>query len=149
MELILEGEIYLERFSGKGGWTYVPLKKESFNGVESFGMLKVSGQIDGYKFDNKNLMPKGDGTLFLPVAKAIRNEIQKEAGELVYIKLFKRSIPKDVPDEVIACLKDVPGKYERFMKLSQKKQKEWVKFIYEKDSINSMTKRILRLIDEL
>jgi len=149
MDLIFEGEIYLERFSGKGGWTYAPLKKELFKGLKSFGMLKVSGQIDYYTFEDKHLMPMDDGRLFLPVAKAIRKEIQKEAGQSVFIRLFKRSLPTGIPEEVIDCLKDVPGKYESFMKLPHREQKKWIKYIYEKDSINSITKRILRLIDEL
>ncbi len=149
MDLILEGDIYLERFSGKGGWTYIPLKKEDFTGVKSFGMLKVSGRIDNYDFDDKHLMPMGDGSLFLPVSKAIRKEIQKEAGERVSVRLFKKSLPKGIPEELIDCLKDVPGKYEAFLKLSQKEQKDHIKYIYERDSVDSITKRIFRLIDEL
>ncbi len=149
MRLIFEGNIYLERFTGKGGWTYVPLKKESFKGVKSFGMLKVSGNIDGYTFEDKHLMPKGDGTLFLPVAKNIRNLIGKEAGDPVQVKLFKNEAPQSIPAELMDCLKDVPGKYESFQKLSKSAQKEWLEYIYEKESLDIRTKRIIKLLEEI
>ncbi|MHA7130431.1 YdeI/OmpD-associated family protein [Algoriphagus namhaensis] len=149
MRLILEGDYYLERFDGKGGWTYLPLRKESFAGVKSFGMLKVSGQIDDFSFEKKHLMPKGDGTLFLPVAKEIRQKIGKEAGDRVHVKLFRPEIPKGIPEEILACLEDVPGKKEAFFTLTPSAQRKWVEYIYENDSLDIRTQRVIQLLQEL
>ena len=149
MKKILEGNFYLERFTGKGGWTYVPLQKQQFTGVKSFGMLKVWGKIDEQSFEEKHLMPKGDGTLFLPVAKDIRKEIKKEAGDLVYLELFVPESPSSTPQDLIDCLKDDPGKLESWERLSQAEQKEWVDYIYETQSLNLQTKRILKLLQQL
>ena len=92
MELILEGDFYLERFSGKAGWTYIPFPKENITAKNPFGMLKVSGSIDEYQFENKHLMPVGDGRLFLPLAKQIRKKIKKEAGDSVHLKLYRQAL---------------------------------------------------------
>ncbi len=149
MELILEADFYLERFSGKGGWTFIRLPQENFQGKKSFGMLKVSGKIDSYTFEGKHLMPIGDGSLFIPVAKAIRNEIKKEEGDRVHLKLYRDEIPTKAPQELIDCLQDDPGKLQLFEKLPKSEQEKWIEYIYGTSSLDAQTERILKLLEQL
>lgn len=149
MELILEGDFYLERFSGKGGWTFVRLPLEIFPDGKAFGMLQVSGEVDSYTFEGKHLMPIGDGSLFLPVAKAIRTIIKKEEGDQVHLKLLRDEIPSEATQELIDCLNDDPGKYSLFQKLPKADQTKWVEYIYGTSSLDAKTERILKLLAEL
>jgi hypothetical protein len=149
MELILEGDFYVERFAGKGGWTFVRLPFEIFSNGKAFGMLTVSGKVDSYTFEGKHLMPIGDGSLFLPLAKPIRTFIKKEEGDRVHLKLYRDAIPTEAPAELIDCLNDDPGKLQLFQKLPKADQTNWVEYIYGTSSLEAKTERILKLLTEL
>ncbi|RAI95191.1 DUF1905 domain-containing protein [Algoriphagus yeomjeoni] len=149
MEQIVSGEFLMERFPGKGGWTYIKLPLTIFPSAKAFGMMKVSGSIDDFAFEGKHLMPMGNGHIFLPVAKPIRTKIGKKEGDVVWVKLFREEIPEKLPQELIDCLQDDSGKYDLFQKLNQAKQKEWIEFIYSSDEIEERTERIIKLLNHL
>ncbi|GAB3226893.1 DUF1905 domain-containing protein [Algoriphagus aestuariicola] len=146
MELILEGEFLLERFPGKGGWTFIRIPVGQLPGGKAFGMVKLNGSVDDFEFVGKHLMPMKKGILFLPISKPIRTHIGKEEGDVVRLKLFREDIPSSIPQELIDCLKDDPGKLPLFQKLSEAKQKEWVEFIYSADSDQAKADRIIKLL---
>ncbi|TFV95762.1 DUF1905 domain-containing protein [Algoriphagus kandeliae] len=149
MKKIFEGIIYLEKFSGKGGWTYarIPLTFEKKG--HYFGMRQVSGKVDDFTFDKKQLMPLGDGALFLPISKDIRKVIKKEVGDPINLLLEVPDTPTEAPEELIDCLKDYPGKFEAFLALEEKEKSEWMEFIYAAKSENEKAERIIRLLDSL
>lgn len=149
MELIIEGEFLLERFPGKGGWTFVRIPNMLLPSAKSFGMIKLSGQIDEFEFEGKHLMPMGKGQLFFPVPKVIRNAIGKEEGETVLVKLFREEIPNKIPQELIECLEDDPGKLSLFYKLDDAAQKHWIEYIYSANSEEAKANRIVKLLVEL
>lgn len=149
MELILEGKLFLERFPGKGGWTFVRVPVSILSQGKAFGMLKVSGEIDDYEFEGKHLMPMGDGYLFMPISKPIRKAIAKEEGDQVHIKLYRDEIPSSIPEELIACLEDDPGKLSLFKRLSDSEQKQWIEYIYMASSDDSKAQRIVKLLSDL
>ncbi len=78
----------LEKFSGKGGWTYAAIPEILPDQKAHFGWIKVKGSIDGYHFKSYKLMPMGNGKLFLPVKAEIRKKIGKNAGDYVDVILF-------------------------------------------------------------
>ncbi|WP_144606081.1 DUF1905 domain-containing protein [Algoriphagus algorifonticola] len=149
MELILEGDFYLERFSGKAGWTYIPFSKENISAKNPFGMLKVSGSIDEYQFKDKHLMPIGDGRLFLPLAKQVRKKIKKEAGDSVHLKLYRQALPDSAPPELLDCLRDDPGKLRLFDLIPTEEKEKWVSFIYSANSEEEKATRIVKLLEAL
>ena len=63
----------------KGGWTYV-VWPNSVKFFGTYGLVKVSGTIDGYPFKS-SFMAMGDGRHMLPVKVEIRRAIGKEVGE--------------------------------------------------------------------
>jgi Domain of unknown function (DUF1905) len=68
----------LEKFVGKGGWTYTQIPEITPHKSNPFGWVKVRGSIDGYAIQNYHLMSMGNGKLFLPIKAAIRKQIQKK-----------------------------------------------------------------------
>lgn len=146
---LVDGEFLLERMQGKGGWTFVKFPKDILATSKAFGMMKVSGSIDDFSFEGKHLMPMGNGYIFLPVAKPIRTKIGKNEGETVWVKLYREEIPEELPQELIDCLKDDPGKHELFQKLSKSQQKHWLEHIYSTDKIEERSERIIKLLYHL
>lgn len=149
MQLIVEGTFMLERFPGKGGWTFIKLSGELITMGKSFGMMEISGSIDDFTFKGKHLMPMGNGYVFLPVAKPIRKAIGKEEGDEVIVRFFRKEIPNKLPKELIDCLNDDPGKLELFKKLTKIEQQHWIKHIYSTEDIDSRSIRIIKLLDSL
>lgn len=149
MEQIISGEFYLEKFSGKGGWTFIKIPIALLPSGRPFGMLKVCGTIDDFAFEGKHLMPMGDGFLFLPIAKPIRQAIKKEEGDRVHFILYRDEIPTSIPNELISCLEDDPGKLQLFEKLTDAEQKHWIEYIYSSNSDDTKVQRILRLLVDL
>jgi hypothetical protein len=78
----------LEKFPGKGGWTYAAIPEVLQDKHAPFGWVQVKGSIDDYEIKNYKLMPMGKGKLFLPVKAAIRKKIGKEAGDWVKVTLY-------------------------------------------------------------
>ena len=149
MELILEGEFLLERFPGKGGWTYIRVPVSLLPSGKAFGMVKLNGSIDQFEFVGKHLMPMKKGILFLPVSKPIRSQISKEEGDIVVLRLYREEIPSNIPQELIDCLNDDPGKLPLFYQLQQAVQNHWIEYIYSADSEESKADRIVKLLSEL
>ncbi len=149
MQLLIEGEFFLERFTGKGGWTFVRLPVSPLGAKTHFGMLKVSGSLDSFEFEGKTLMPMGDGFLFLPVSKEIRTKIQKEEGDKVYLRLFRNGIPDHLTDELKDCLLDDPGKLELYQALPATEQVRWLEMIYSAGDDEQKAERIVRLLEYL
>jgi hypothetical protein len=149
MEKLIEGEFFLEKFSGKGGWTFVRLPISQLGAKTHFGMLKVSGSVDSFEFKEKTLMPMGDGFLFLPISKEIRTQIKKGEGEKVILQLFRNGIPTQLTEELRDCLLDDPGKLELYLSLGSDEQTRWLETIYSATSEEQKAERIVRLLEYL
>ena len=149
MKLITEGTYRLEKFSGKGGWTYIKLPGELIKSGKAFGMMKISGSIDDYSFGEKHLLPMGNGYVFLPVAKPIRKILGKEEGDEVEIKFYQDELPEGIPQELIECLQDDPGKLELFRQLTKEEQEKWISYIYSIEDIEAKSNRIIKLLNSL
>ncbi|MEY3398621.1 MAG: hypothetical protein RL220_1215, partial [Bacteroidota bacterium] len=71
----------LEKFPGKGGWTYARIPEILQDKHSPFGWVRVKGSIDDVEFSSYHLMPMGNGQLFLPVKADIRKKIGKKEGD--------------------------------------------------------------------
>ena len=146
---ITDKNYLLEKFPGKGGWTYAIFPEIPMQKRFPFGMMKVKGHIDNYQLDNFKLMPFGNGLLFLPVNAKIRKAIKKEAGDQVHIQLFEDERPQGIPDEIMDCLKDAPKALTRFLKLPDWEQKLYIESVLDAKKQDTQVERIVRMIDKL
>lgn len=149
MQPLLNKSCLLQKFPGKGGWTYAALPELLQNKINPFGWVRVKGTIDGYPIQRYHLMPMGNGLLFLPVKAEIRKKIKKQTGDKVHVILFADNDPLEIPDELLACLQDEPAAYAFFQSLTESEQEKCVKWIYGAKTASTRIERINKSIQQL
>jgi Uncharacterized protein conserved in bacteria len=150
-EHALINDVYLlEKFSGKGGWTYARIPEVRAKKNTPFGWKKVKGSIDGYEIRQFHLMPMGNGILMLPVKADIRKKIGKKAGDKVHVVLYADNDAIEVPAELQQCLDDEPAALRFFNKLSDSEKRYYIQWVYtakrEETRISRLAKTINRLV---
>ncbi len=148
---LVQGKFLLEKFPGKGGWTYAPIPEILQNPDTPFGWVTVRGQIDTWELKQVKLMPMGDQkSLFLPVKALIRKKIKKEAGDWVEIVLYAEDRKVEIPEEVRACfeMEEAPL-WETFQSFPEAQRKAYLDWIYEAKTEESKAQRIVKMMERL
>ncbi len=147
-EPIVNKEYLLQKFPGKGGWTYAAIPEVTQNKKTRFGWVKVKGAIDGYPLKQCKLMPMGDGKLFLPVKAAIRKEIRKQEGDFVRIILYPDLSSTDIPEEILLCFENEPNStYQNFLEFNDNEKKAYLDWIYDAKTEETKAQRIVKMMD--
>jgi len=146
---LINKQYTLEKFQGKGGWTFVQIPEIPQNKSNHFGWVKVKGSIDDYEIKKYHLMPMGNGKLFLPVKAEIRKKIKKHEGDIVRVILYPDDEAMEVPAEFTVCLKDDPGADQFFQSLSESEQKFYIEWIYSAKKEETKISRMAKAIDRL
>lgn len=146
---LFEGTILLEKFTGKGGWTYARIPATVKQSGKPFGWVVVSGSIDALQFEKVKLMPTGDGHLFLPVKKAWRQALAKECGDTVSIILYAADIPDKLPHAAIELLDLFPECRQRYHSLPRNVQQEWIERIHTAPDEQQLEKLLGKFVDFL
>lgn len=149
MKPLVNKKYLLERFPGKGGWTYARIPEILQDKKAHFGWVKVRGTIDGYEISNYHLMPMGNGSLFLPVKAEIRKKIKKNEGDKVHVILYPDNEPLVIPEEMLLCLQDEPVALKFFNSLSESEQKYYIQWIYSAKKEDTKVDRIVKAINRL
>lgn len=153
MKPLVNKKYRLEKFQGKGGWTFARIPEIPQDKKAHFGWVKVRGTIDGFEIRKYHLMPMGNGFLFLPVKAEIRKSIKKKEGDLVHVILYPDTEPLEIPEEMLLCLKDEDKAYRFFKSLSESEQKFYIQWVYsakkEETKIDRLAKTINRLLQGL
>ena len=146
---LVDKKYLMQRMSGKGGWSYIEIKEISPDHKAHFGMVRVKGYIDSYEIKQYNLMPMGNGNLFLPVKAEIRKKIKKEAGDLVHVILYLDASPLVIPQELIDCLNEYPEAMEFYESLTQSEKRLYLNWVYSAKQEETKANRIIKMIDKL
>lgn len=149
MKPLINKKYRLERFNGKGGWTYARIPEIPQDKKAHFGWVKVRGTIDGFEIRKYHLMPMGNGHLFLPVKAEIRKKINKKEGDLVHVILYPDNEPLDVPEEMLLCLKDEPAALRFFNSISESERKFYIEWIYSAKKEETKVDRLAKSINML
>ncbi|OLY93818.1 Bacteriocin-protection, YdeI or OmpD-Associated [Cnuella takakiae] len=148
-EQLVDKECLLQKFPGKGGWTYAPIPEIQPDRHAHFGWVRVRGAIDGSPISNYHLMPMGNGQLFLPVKAEIRKKIGKQAGDYVRVTLFADKLPTEIPEELRLCLADEPRALTAFLSYTDGEQKAFIDWIYNARTEATKVERIAKSIDKI
>lgn len=146
---LINKEYILEKFPGKGGWTFAAIPEVLQNKNTPFGWVKVKGTIDDYEIKNYRLMPMGSGKLFLPVKAEIRKKIGKTEGDFVKVVLYADEDPTEIPDELLQCLIDDPTAHNIFLSYTDGEQKAFIDWIYSAKTIETKVERIAKTLTML
>lgn len=139
----------MEKYPGKGGWTYVVLPEVMQDKSAPFGWVQVKGTIDGYPIKNYKLMPMGNGKLFLPIKAAIRKVISKTTGDTVHVILYPDNDPLEIPETFLVCLQDEPLAYQHFLVFTEGQKKEYVDWINTAKTDTTKVKRIANAVNRI
>lgn len=146
---IIEGEFLVEKFPGKGGWTYVKLdvvlKKEW---VKS-GWTKVKGIIAGHEIEGYKIAPMGKGLFMLPLKADLRKKTNIKEGDKIYLTLEYDPSTLVVPEELMDCLEHFSKAKTFFLSMTEANQKYYIDWISESKTDETKVNRINRVIDRL
>ena len=92
-EPLVNQRLLLERFPGKGGWTFARIPEIPKSKRSHFGWQKVRGFIDDYEVKQFQLMPMGKGQLFIAVKAEIRKAINKSEGDWIMLYYILWNLP--------------------------------------------------------
>lgn len=146
---LVDNDYLLQKFKGKGGWIHVAFPEIKQDKRSYFGLVKVRGRIDNYEISNANLMPVGDGTMFLAVNSEIRKQIGKNEGDMVHVTLYSLELPPVDTEDFFICLQDEPAALERFNRLPENEQQKLLEWIYSVKNDQLKVERIAQTIDRL
>ncbi|NOU20081.1 MAG: DUF1905 domain-containing protein [Bacteroidales bacterium] len=146
---LVNKEYLLEKFPGKGGWTYAAIPEVLQDKHSPFGWVKVKGSIDNYEFKNYHLMPMGNGSLFLPVKADVRKNIGKKEGDWINVVLYADNAPTEIPQELLICLMDDPTSHKVFLSYSDGEQKAFIDWIYSAKTDDTKVERIVKTLNKL
>ena len=139
----------LEKYPGKGGWTYTVISEISPDKRQRFGWVKVKGFIDDYEIKGYRLAPMANGKMFFPVRAEIRKKIKKQEGDWIKLVLFADNDPLYIPDDFLVCLRDDPAAYKTFNALDESNKKQYVDWIYSSKKEETRIDRMAKAIDRL
>jgi hypothetical protein len=146
---LVDKEYLLQKYPGKGGWTYAIISEVSREKRSRFGWVQVKGHIDGFKIKNYKLMPLSNGDLFLPVRAEIRKATGKKAGDWVKVVLYEDNSPVEIPEELRACLEEDPIANKNFLSYTDGQRKEYIDWIYSAKTDETKVKRIVDTLNRL
>ncbi|HHB79372.1 MAG TPA: DUF1905 domain-containing protein [Saprospiraceae bacterium] len=140
----------LQRFCGKGGWTYALIPEIKPDSSNPFGWVVVKGLIDDCQLSQVKLMPMGNGQLFLPVKAEIRRKIHKNAGDIVFIELYMDDSAIHIPDEILECFKEEPESVlNTFLSFTAGQQKSYLDWIQAAKREETRVGRIATMIERV
>ncbi|MBF9236182.1 DUF1905 domain-containing protein [Hymenobacter sp. BT683] len=149
---LFNAEVTLERFPGKGGWTYAPVGQLPFKVKTHFGNLKVRGQLDEVVLAEAHLMPMGKGLRLLPVNAELRKRLGKQAGDVVHLQLFAIEAPSALAvslADFTECLAEVPAALGAFQQLTAAEQQAWLAWVSHAEADEEKVARIEQAMAQL
>lgn len=146
---LINQKYLLEKYPGKGGWTYAIIPEIIQDKQSPFGWVKVKGFIDDYEFKNHNLMRLADGRIFFSVRAQIRKIIGKKEGDWVHIVLYPDRDPTEIPEEFLLCLSEYPSAHKKFLTYTDGKQKEFIDWIYSAKTEETKVARFAEAINRI
>jgi Domain of unknown function (DUF1905) len=147
--IIKDEKLELKYQSGKGAWTYHLRIPNSKNIEGKWGDIKVSGFIDNFKIEARNLAPiKGEDKM-LSINGEIRNAINKKGGDIVTVTLYLLSNKEKITESQILETFKESNVLKAFEKLNEVEKNEILERIISQKDEEKQIKMIIKHIDKL
>lgn len=147
--IVQDQELVIQHWPGKGAWTYHLIIPNSRDIPGTWGHIKVSGTIDGYAFEARNLAPRTNQDKMLSVNAAIRQRLGKQAGDTVRVTMYRAEAPTlSTEADVRACLEDA-GVLAQFNARPPDDQQALLRPVLAQPDEAGQEKKILALIATL
>jgi hypothetical protein len=134
---------------GKGAWTYHLRIPNSKHIDGKWGDIKVSGLIDAYKIEARNLAPVKGEDKMLSVNSEIRKAINKKGGDIVTVSLYLLSKKEEITEKQILETFKESGVLEAFEKLNESEKNAILESILSQKIEEKQIKIIIKHIDKL
>jgi hypothetical protein len=150
MEYIIKDEkLEFKYQSGKGAWTYHLRIPNSKNIEGKWGDIKVSGFIDNFEIEARNLAPiKGEDKM-LSINGEIRKAINKKGGDFVTVTLYLLSNKERITESQILETFKASNVLKAFKRLNALEKKEILGSIISQKNEEKQIKIIIKHIDKL
>ena len=150
MEYIIKDEkLELKYQSGKGAWTYHLRIPNSKNIEGKWGDIKVSGFIDNFEIEARNLAPIRGEDKMLSINAEIRKAINKKGGDFVTVTLYLLSNKEKITENQILETFKESNVLKAFRKLNEVEKNEILNSIISKKGEGKQIKIIIKHIDKL
>jgi hypothetical protein len=133
----------------KGSWPYYIQIPNTKDIKGTWGKIKVSGCIDSYQIECKNLaILKGEDKIF-PVNEAVRKAINKDGGDFVTVTLYLLNKKEEISEKQILETFKESDISKLFTSLSKTEQNDILQDIISEKTEEKQIKKIVRYIDKL
>jgi Domain of unknown function (DUF1905) len=134
---------------GKGAWTYHLRIPNSKNIEGKWGDIKVSGSIDNYKLEKRNLAPTKGEDKILSINGEIRKAINKKGGEKVIVTLYLEKSKPTLSEQDILDTFQESNVLSTFNKLNKAVKQEMLTTITTQKNEEKQIKLLIDCIDKL
>jgi Domain of unknown function (DUF1905) len=147
--IIKEQALELIYQPGKGAWTYHLRIPNSKNIEGKWGDIKVSGSIDNYKLEKRNLAPTSGEDKILSINGEIRKAINKKGGEKVIVTLYLEKSKPTLSEQDILDTFQESDVLSTFNKLNKAVKQEMLTTITTQKNEEKQIKLLIDCIDKL
>jgi Domain of unknown function (DUF1905) len=134
---------------GKGAWTYHLRIPNSKNIEGKWGDIKVSGSIDNYKLEKRNLAPTKGEYKILSINGEIRKAINKKGGEKVIVTLYLEKSKPTLSEQDILDTFQESNVLSTFNKLNKAVKQQMLTTITTQKNEEKQIKLLIDCIDKL
>ena len=147
--IVKDKELILKFMPGKGSWTYHLEIPDTKDIKGNWGSIKVSGFIDNYPIESKNLLPLKGQDKILSINNTIRKAINKSGGEPVNVTLYIHESADQMSEkEILETMKE-SGVLSEFEKLRAEEKSKIIKEILSQQTEEKQIKILVKYIDTL
>lgn len=132
----------------KTGWTYIEIPAKIVRELkpDNKKSFRVKGYLDDYYFEEKALLPMGNGDFIMPIKTEIRKAIGKRKGAQITVKLETDDKPVTLNADLMKCLADEHEALSFFKTLSPGHQKYFSNWINSAKTESTRAARIAHTV---
>lgn len=142
----------IDRFPGKGGWSYVRVPAKITVAAKCKGFVSIHAVVDGREYD-RSLIPIGDGSHMIVISRAMQRELGKMLGDTLEVTVRLANGPhQPVLPEELAVMLDIEAhlrpKWDALGRGQQRNYCMWIDTAKTDVTRAKRTAEVLRRLEE-